>query len=123
EECAARQTVLLEAYTGLVEMEALCMIDMINQHVIPSAVSAGMSDEELKKGVVMVTEGLKAVHEAGDEAAQAELARKLRLEIMETVRVTCDETEALVPADKWTLATYKELLFMDPHMGKTVYTN
>ena len=33
EECAARQEVLLEAYTGNVEMEALCMIDMINQEV------------------------------------------------------------------------------------------
>merc|ERR1712232_499747 len=32
EECAARQTVLLEHYIGTVEMEALCLVDMINQH-------------------------------------------------------------------------------------------
>merc|ERR1719253_21319 len=41
-ELAARQEVLLDHYTGTVEMEALTMIDMIKQHVIPSVKSCGM---------------------------------------------------------------------------------
>ena len=36
EELEAREEVLLDHYAGHVEMEALCMVDMINQHVIPA---------------------------------------------------------------------------------------
>merc|ERR1711935_1068610 len=36
EECQARADVLHDHYVGTVEMEALTMIDMISQHVIPS---------------------------------------------------------------------------------------
>merc|ERR1712032_1166740 len=46
---------------------------------------------------------------------KATLARVLRLETMVDLRKVCDEAEAIVPEDKWTLATYKELLFLDSH--------
>lgn len=36
---------------------------------------------------------------------------------MEEVRSVCDETESVVPGEMWTLATYKELLFLDSHHG------
>eukprot|EP00240_Pyramimonas_obovata_P002432 CAMPEP_0118935940 /NCGR_PEP_ID=MMETSP1169-20130426/15916_1 /TAXON_ID=36882 /ORGANISM="Pyramimonas obovata, Strain CCMP722" /LENGTH=758 /DNA_ID=CAMNT_0006879023 /DNA_START=83 /DNA_END=2359 /DNA_ORIENTATION=- len=121
EECAARQSVQLGAYVGVVEMEALCMIDMMNQHVIPSAKKAGFNADELKKGVTMLEEGLAAVHAEADEGKQADLARHLRLDTMIKVREVCDAMEAIVPEEDWTIATYKELLFLDQHMGKTVY--
>jgi glutamine synthetase len=60
------------------------------------------------------------MHGAADETAAARAARKLRLETMIDVRKVCDETEAIVPANLWPLATYTELLFLDqPHGGPT----
>ena len=46
---------------------------------------------------------------------KAQLARVLRLETMMDIRAVCDAAEELVPADMWSLATYKELLFLDSH--------
>jgi hypothetical protein len=57
------------------------MIDMINQHVIPSAKKAGFSPDELIGGVKMLKAGLAAVHAEHDEFKQAEVARTLRLEV------------------------------------------
>jgi len=34
---------------------------------------------------------------------------------MMDIRETCDAAEGIVPAELWTLATYKELLFLDSH--------
>ena len=34
---------------------------------------------------------------------------------MIAIRAICDEAEEVVPAAKWSLATYKELLFLDQH--------
>ena len=113
EECAARQSVLLGFYVGVVEMECLTMIDMINQHVIPAASRANLSTAELAAGVETLEAALAAIHHEEDEAEQAALCRVLRLETMAVVRVVCDATEASCPADLWTLATYKELLFLD----------
>ena len=39
-ECAARQEILLDHYVGTVDIEAKCMVDMINKHVLPSAKAA-----------------------------------------------------------------------------------
>jgi glutamine synthetase len=122
EECAARENVLLTAYTGTVEMEALCMIDMMNQHVIPAMKSAGLATAELDAGVSQLKKGLKAIHDSDDDSKAADLARELRLETMIAVRKTCDDAEAVCPAGLWTLATYKELLFNDPTMGEMLYT-
>ena len=51
--------------------------------------------------------------------AKAVIARELRLETMEQVRDVCDAIEAVVPASLWTLATYKELLFLDASHGSS----
>ena len=45
----------------------------------------------------------------------AHKARELRLKTMVEVRGEVDEAERSVPAHLWTLATYKQLLFMDQH--------
>lgn len=114
EECAARQTILLNHYVGTVEIEVLSMIDMINQHVIPSVKNYGVGPlDELEGAVRTLQSALAAVHHESNEKAKADLARVLRLETMIQVRAICDSAEAIVPANLWTLATYKELLFLD----------
>lgn len=116
EECAARQDVLHDHYTGTVEMEALCMIDMINQHVIPSVKAAGSGPlAELEAAVATLKEGVAGVHAAESSLDKARSARVLRLETMIDVRAICDKAEETVPANLWTLSTYKELLFLDSH--------
>jgi len=116
EELSARQDVLHNHYTGTVEMEALCMIDMIKQHIIPSCRHAGVGPiPELEGAVRSIKESLDKIHHTESSMEKAELARKLRLEQMVEYRAICDATEEIIPADQWTLATYKELLFLDQH--------
>mmetsp|Transcript_5039 Transcript_5039/g.12023 ORF Transcript_5039/g.12023 Transcript_5039/m.12023 type:complete len:713 (-) Transcript_5039:223-2361(-) len=115
-ELAARQDVLHDHYTGTVEMEALVMVDMINQHVIPSVKEAGVGPlDELTAAVTSLKAGVAEIHAAESSMEKAELARVLRLETMIDIRETCDAAEEVVPAENWTLATYKELLFLDSH--------
>jgi len=121
EECEARKEILLELYIGTVEMEAETMVDMIKQHVAPSATQSGLNAQDALLGANQIQFGLAKVHEAKDVVVQAELARKLRLETMVEVREICDRLEAQVPAENWTLATYKELLFMDMSKSSLVY--
>ena len=85
EECIARTNVSLEHYTGFVEMEALSLISMIDQHIIPSASSAGMDTAELATCRQTLEDKLAAVHAAADESplAAGQQARELRLEVME----------------------------------------
>lgn len=117
EECGARQTVMLNHYVGTVEIEVLSMIDMINQHVIPSVKNSGVGPlEGLQSAVEELKSALSQIHHTTDEKTKAQLARTLRLETMIKVREVCDAAEAVVPASEWTLATYKELLFLDQHV-------
>jgi hypothetical protein len=44
---------------------------------------------------------------------QAELARELRLGLMIDARATVDKLESVVAADRWSLPTYEDLLFLD----------
>jgi glutamine synthetase len=118
-ECEARQTVLLEHYTGTVEMEALTMVDMINQHVIPSCKAAGIPIDHLQAGVGKIKGIIASIHAAATPLEAARIARDLRLETMVEIREHCDAAEAVVPANLWTLATYKELLFLDSHTAPT----
>jgi glutamine synthetase len=114
EECEARQTIMLDHYIGTVEIEALAMVDMITQHIIPSCNKTGIGlVKELEAAVKILEKAVKDIHAAGDGKVKAKLARTLRLETMVKLRETCDAAEALVPAEHWTLATYKELLFLD----------
>lgn len=113
EECEARQTILLDHYVGTVEMEALCMADMIQQHVIPSAKAADISGYALDDFIKTIHTAIAAIHAETDEVKKGTLARTLRLETMVDIRAKVDELEGLVPAHLWTLATYKELMFLD----------
>jgi glutamine synthetase len=115
EECEARQEVLLKHYIGTVEVEAQCMVDMLHQHIIPDVKKADMADQvpALTAAAKKVKEGLAGVHSAADSAAAAKAARVLRLETMIEARKTVDAIEAMCPAEHWSLATYKDLLFLD----------
>lgn len=117
EECEARAAVLHDHYTGTVEMEALTLIDMINQNIIPSCKSSGVGPvAELTAAAETLKAAVAEIHAAESSYDKAKLARVLRLETMIDIRDTCDAAEAVVPADQWTLATYKELLFLDSHV-------
>lgn len=123
-ECDARADAMLRHYTGLVEIEAMTMVDMINQYVIPATSHIIKEDTEctevvllkdLRKCVDMLKRGVADIHCSENEEKRAHLARTLRLVAMEEARRVCDATEALCPANKWALATYSDLLFMDMH--------
>jgi glutamine synthetase len=114
EECHARQTVLFNHYTGQVEIEVNCMIDMMVQNIIPAIKDAEFVPlKELEAGVATLKKALHDIHHASSEATKAELARTLRLETMIAVREVCDAAEAVCPQDLWPLATYKDLMFLD----------
>jgi glutamine synthetase len=59
---------------------------------------------------------MEAIHHEADQRKKADLARSVRLETMIAIRDTVDAAEAVCPANLWTLATYKELLFLDQHI-------
>lgn len=119
EETLAREECMLDHYTGTVEIEAGTLIDMINQHVIPSAKKAELTSSvaDLEQAVTTLKAALKEVYDAEGSYEKAKLARVLRLETMIDIRKTVDAIEDVVPNDLWTLATYKELLFLDSHYG------
>jgi len=114
EECESRQNVLHDHYTGTVDIEAKCLIDMINQHIIPSVKAAGVGPlSDLEAAVGTLKSAIAEIHAAENSYKAAQLARVLRLETMIDIRAVCDAAEEVVPANLWTLATYKELLFLD----------
>lgn len=89
---------------------------MLNQHIIPSVKAANVGPlSELQAAVQTLQTALTGLHHIEDLKKKAESARTLRLETMLSIRATCDAAEAIVPANLWTLATYKDLLFVDMH--------
>jgi len=123
EECHSRQHILHDHYTGTVDIEAKCLVDMINQHIIPSVKAAGVGPlSDLQDAVGTLKAAISEIHAAEDSYKKAQLARVLRLETMIDIRAICDAAEEVVPANLWTLATYKELLFLDQHTASTPET-
>ena len=116
EELQARQDIGHEHYVGTVEMEALCLIDMLYQHIIPSVKkSGGGSLAELEACIPTLKSAIAEIHAAPTPYEKAKLARVLRLETMVEMRDVIDVAETTCPQENWTLATYKELLFLDSH--------
>eukprot|EP00287_Rhodomonas_sp_CCMP768_P002260 CAMPEP_0196735238 /NCGR_PEP_ID=MMETSP1091-20130531/13742_1 /TAXON_ID=302021 /ORGANISM="Rhodomonas sp., Strain CCMP768" /LENGTH=720 /DNA_ID=CAMNT_0042078859 /DNA_START=32 /DNA_END=2191 /DNA_ORIENTATION=+ len=113
EELFARRDVQLQHYSGFVEMEALCFIDMVKQQILPALAEAGQDAAGVKKALSSVQAKFDAFHHEGDDYKKAVIARELRLETMEEARVAVDAAEAECPAHIWPLATYKEMLFLD----------
>jgi len=121
-ETKCREAVMFDKYCSVVEMEALCMVDMIRQHVYPSALKAASLNinagaDKLKAGAATILDKLHAMEKATEGQSRAKVARQLRLETMAEIRGLCDEAEAIIPPEMWTIATYKDLLFLDSHHG------
>ena len=115
-ECDARAIVLHDHYFGTVEMEALTLIDMINQNIVPSVKAARVGPlGDLEATVGSIQTALAGIHAAETSYEKAQLARVLRLETMMDIQETCDAAKGIVPAELWTLAAYKELLLLDSH--------
>ena len=76
-ECAARRDVMLDHYVGTVEIEVKCMIQMLNQHVIPSVKKAGVgpSVESLDDAVGLLNKAMDVIHHEGDLKKKADMAR------------------------------------------------
>jgi glutamine synthetase len=119
DECEARATIMYNHYAGTVEIEAKCMVDMIQQHIIPSATKVNLTSQvtQLTAAVKKLEADLHAMEHKDTSYDKATAARVLRLETMVDIRKICDAVEALVPPSLWTLATYKELLFLDFNHG------
>lgn len=116
EECESRQNIMHSHYTGTVDIEAKCLVDMIQQHIIPSVKAAGVGPlSDLEAAVGTLKAAIAEIHAADSAYEAAQLSRVLRLETMIDIRAVCDAAEEVVPANLWTLATYKELLFLDAH--------
>jgi len=123
-ELDARKDVNLEHYVGMIEMEALSMIDMIKLQILPALKEGNIDTAGVSKALDMVTKGLAGVHHEGDLFKKATLARALRLETMIEARTHVDAAEGECPANLWPLATYKEMLFLDANQdadGQTIH--
>lgn len=115
-ELISRRDILHNHYTGTVEMEALTLVDMLNHHIIPAIKKAGVGPlKELEAAVPKLKAELEKIHAVEDSYEKAKMARVLRLETMVDIRDICDDAEEVCPAEYWSLATYKELLFLDSH--------
>merc|ERR1719171_403954 len=81
EECASRRDVMLEHYVGTVEIEAKCLLSMLNQHVIPSVKRAGVGPkiEQFNEAAKVLQDALHIIHSEDDLKKKAEMSRMLRL--------------------------------------------
>ena len=62
-------------------------------------------------GVEQLREKLHDVHGSGGVSASAHYCEDVLIPLMNTTREAADELEQLVPADKWPLPTYHQMLF------------
>jgi|Transcript_8538 glutamine synthetase len=96
------------------------MIDLLNQHIVPDVKEAGIGPlAELETFAPKLKTALAEIAKEKDSYKKAQMARVLRLQTMIEIREVCDEAEEVVPAKIWSLATYKELLFLDSHTSQT----
>lgn len=92
-------------------------MEILQQYAIPAVRAAGVGPlHELQRAAHRLEEQIAALHHVPTLAERAEKARTLRLELMVDIRAIVDAAEAVVPAHMWTLATYKDLLFLDQTM-------
>jgi len=114
DETAARCDSMHVQYSGMVEIELKCMIDMIKTKVLPAVKETGLGNASaLSSGVSDLEKAVHTMESASSSYECAKVARVARLETMEAVRAYCDEAESLIPADKWPMPNYHALLFLD----------
>ena len=140
-ETRARYEVKLDIYSKLKNIEALTMLDMASQQILPAVLSysgdvasaatakAGVSSsinisadvallEKLGAGADAITAGIDALAAAREEAAaaaegfeQACAYRDKVIPAMDALRKAADEMEIAVAKDYWPFPTYNDMLF------------
>ena len=136
-ELESRREILTEQYVKTVNIEAATTEHLARTLVLPAALrylaalgeaaetvgdfgldAAGVKEtasdvvdevNALRKALGKLAAARAAAHEADDEAAA--MQGKV-IPAMQQVRTACDALERLVPADRWPLPTYREMLFL-----------
>jgi len=138
-ELQARATIMYEDYVKKLCIEVKVLIQLCQQSIAPVVVDyikdvhesfniatslklthsaqrrllerlSGELDK-LLDGVEQLRERLHAVHEQSGVGASAHYCEDVLIPLMNTTREAADELEQLVPADKWPLPTYHQMLF------------
>jgi glutamine synthetase len=141
QELKFRVETLIEGYAKIVHMEALTMLDIARQEILPAVMRYGdrisktllnkracaldldvSAEENLLKKLSEETSCTAAAIEALDQALQgvasikdpllhAQAFRKQVVPAMEALRAPVDRLELIVAKDYWPMPTYSELLF------------
>lgn len=140
QELHARTEILLEAYSGSINIEALTMLNIAKRQIMPVCVeysgrlassmsmiadtgaSCGSMQKSLQKVCDLIDEldaGIESLETAVNKAQstskpnmQARAYRDVVIPAMESVRQAADILETLVDADMWPLPSYAEMLFL-----------
>ena len=139
-EIRSRYEILLENYGKMLHIEALTMVDMVKKGIMPACVAyqndlsrllcskkaCGDFDCSLEEHLLGRLSGLSAcllkkledletaLLETKDQTDELTLARFYRDRVfgaMTALRLTVDELETLVSADRWPYPTYAEMLY------------
>ena len=138
-EVAARQEILLDNYSKIINIEAQTMIEMANKEIIPACAkfTADLADGIAKKTALGIsalaeTDVAKKVSELTDRAYAAtkvledvvveaklienvaEAAHNYHDKVvvaMQELRAACDAAETIVSKEYWPFPTYSDLLF------------
>jgi glutamine synthetase len=138
-EIRAREEILLENYSKVLNIEALTMIDMVGKQILPAVfayssdlaegivhkqacnVSARAESDLLKKITNLSDAAYDALNRLSDTVVEAKgvldfkaaafFYRDNVLPAMQELRTHCDALEMLVESDYWPIPTYCDLLF------------
>lgn len=138
-ETTSHYEIKLEQYANLINIEALTMLDMANQQILP-AVNAYAADiasnlaikqdmgvacknetkllKKLSEGADAISDDIDALKEAhdamiatADQQARAEACRDKVLPAMGDLRRDADAMELICGKDYWPLPSYNDILF------------
>lgn len=138
-EIQAREEILLENYSKVLNIEALTMIDMVQKQILPAAfayssalaegfkkkqdlgLSANAEKQILAKLNALTDAAYDTNRRLSDAVVEAKGESDVKksaffyhdsvLSLMQELRMSCDELETLVDREYWPLPTYSDLLF------------
>jgi len=117
EDLRERADTMLENYIIMVEIEAICLMEMITEQVIPTVKAAGLQDHsllmQLQESVAELKADFNSLQDIEEFEGKAAASQTVRLEKMVAVRRLCDQLETLVPAAMWPIASFRDLIFDD----------
>lgn len=139
-ELSARTEILLEGYSGSINIEALTMLNLAKRQILPAcidycaslAASAGVVAEsgvksnamqkslekvsglvdELSDAIDVLEAAIEKAQGVGKANMQARCYHDTVIPAMSAVRAAADGLEMLVDANVWPLPTYAEMLFL-----------